>query len=65
MFINSSGRWVIPGIDVYDALQFLQLDLQIACMGLATSMGSFIFGRMRNYQTSSISSCLAPMCFFL
>nr|YP_010294860.1 clp protease proteolytic subunit [Crotalaria albida]UMO90798.1 clp protease proteolytic subunit [Crotalaria albida] len=42
LFINSPGGWVIPGIAVYDTMQFVQPDVQTLCMGLAASMGSFI-----------------------
>nr|QHB75989.1 ATP-dependent Clp protease proteolytic subunit [Cucumis melo subsp. melo] len=42
LFINSPGGWVIPGIAIYDTMQFVQPDVQTICMGLAASMGSFI-----------------------
>nr|QSX28094.1 ClpP [Brachystegia kennedyi] len=42
LFINSPGGWVIPGIGIYDTMQFVQPDVQTVCMGLAASMGSFI-----------------------
>nr|YP_010513402.1 ATP-dependent Clp protease proteolytic subunit [Clitoria mariana]UXL84973.1 ATP-dependent Clp protease proteolytic subunit [Clitoria mariana] len=42
LFINSPGGWVIPGIAIYDTMQFVQPDIQTVCMGLAASMGSFI-----------------------
>lgn len=42
LFINSPGGWVIPGIAIYDTMQFLRPDVQTICMGLAASMGSFI-----------------------
>nr|YP_010257123.1 clp protease proteolytic subunit [Ormosia fordiana]QUV75507.1 clp protease proteolytic subunit [Ormosia fordiana]BDH72816.1 ATP-dependent Clp protease proteolytic subunit 1 [Ormosia ferruginea]BDH72869.1 ATP-dependent Clp protease proteolytic subunit 1 [Ormosia ferruginea] len=42
LFINSPGGWVIPGIAIYDTMQFVQPDVQTVCMGLAASMGSFI-----------------------
>ena len=41
-FINSPGGWVIPGIAIYDTMQFVRPDVQTVCMGLAASMGSFI-----------------------
>ncbi|KAF1876948.1 hypothetical protein Lal_00033873 [Lupinus albus] len=34
----SKGGWVIPGIAIYDTMQFVQT----ICMGLVASMGSFI-----------------------
>nr|YP_009019913.1 clp protease proteolytic subunit [Azadirachta indica]AHJ91344.1 clp protease proteolytic subunit [Azadirachta indica] len=42
LFINSPGGWVIPGIAVYDTMQFVRPDVQTICMGLAASMGSFL-----------------------
>nr|YP_010419821.1 clp protease proteolytic subunit [Leucosyke puya]USG53522.1 clp protease proteolytic subunit [Leucosyke puya] len=42
LFINSPGGWVIPGLGIYDTMQFVQPDVQTICMGLAASMGSFI-----------------------
>nr|YP_010330537.1 clp protease proteolytic subunit [Urtica macrorrhiza]YP_010330619.1 clp protease proteolytic subunit [Urtica dioica subsp. xingjiangensis]YP_010420973.1 clp protease proteolytic subunit [Urtica angustifolia]YP_010421221.1 clp protease proteolytic subunit [Urtica chamaedryoides]YP_010421304.1 clp protease proteolytic subunit [Urtica dioica]YP_010421387.1 clp protease proteolytic subunit [Urtica domingensis]YP_010421469.1 clp protease proteolytic subunit [Urtica hyperborea]YP_010421551.1 cl len=42
LFINSPGGWVIPGLGIYDTMQFVQPDVQTICIGLAASMGSFI-----------------------
>lgn len=42
LFINSPGGWVIPGIAVYDTMQFIRPDVYTVCMGLAASMGSFL-----------------------
>nr|YP_010385903.1 clp protease proteolytic subunit [Leptopus chinensis]UPM52363.1 clp protease proteolytic subunit [Leptopus chinensis] len=42
LFINSPGGWVIPGIAIFDTMQFVRPDVQTVCMGLAASMGSFI-----------------------
>nr|YP_010321056.1 clp protease proteolytic subunit [Parnassia tibetana]UJP70886.1 clp protease proteolytic subunit [Parnassia tibetana]UUA67319.1 clp protease proteolytic subunit [Parnassia pusilla] len=42
LFINSPGGWVIPGIAIYDTMQFVRPDVQTICLGLAASMGSFI-----------------------
>nr|YP_010980517.1 clpP-like protease [Phaius philippinensis]WOC84956.1 clpP-like protease [Phaius philippinensis] len=42
LFINSPGGWVIPGIAIYDTMQFVSPDVHTVCMGLAASMGSFI-----------------------
>uniref|UniRef100_UPI0030DFD192 clp protease proteolytic subunit n=1 Tax=Sedum lushanense TaxID=3114545 RepID=UPI0030DFD192 len=42
LFINSPGGWVIPGIAVYDTMQFVPPDVHTICMGLAASMGSFV-----------------------
>nr|YP_010213870.1 acetyl-coenzyme A carboxylase carboxyl transferase subunit beta [Camellia confusa]YP_010215831.1 caseinolytic mitochondrial matrix peptidase proteolytic subunit [Camellia gigantocarpa]YP_010215915.1 caseinolytic mitochondrial matrix peptidase proteolytic subunit [Camellia semiserrata]YP_010216005.1 ATP-dependent Clp protease proteolytic subunit [Camellia meiocarpa]YP_010508390.1 acetyl-coenzyme A carboxylase carboxyl transferase subunit beta [Camellia edithae]YP_010508475.1 acetyl-coenzyme len=43
LFINSPGGWVIPGVAIYDTMQFVQPDVHTICMGLAASMGSFLF----------------------
>nr|AHB16182.1 clp protease proteolytic subunit [Helianthus giganteus] len=42
LFINSPGGWVIPGVALYDTMQFVQSDVHTICMGSAASMGSFI-----------------------
>lgn len=42
LFINSPGGWVIPGIAIYDTMQFVPPNVHTICMGLAASMGSFI-----------------------
>nr|YP_009686958.1 ATP-dependent Clp protease proteolytic subunit [Swertia hispidicalyx]QDW75714.1 ATP-dependent Clp protease proteolytic subunit [Swertia hispidicalyx] len=42
LFINSPGGWVIPGVAVYDTMQFVRPDVHTICMGLAASIGSFI-----------------------
>uniref|UniRef100_A0AB39U2P4 ATP-dependent Clp protease proteolytic subunit n=1 Tax=Ophioglossum hongii TaxID=3238578 RepID=A0AB39U2P4_9MONI len=41
-YINSPGGAVLPGISIYDAMQFVVPDVHTICMGLAASMGSFI-----------------------
>nr|YP_009708670.1 ATP-dependent Clp protease proteolytic subunit [Elytranthe albida]QEV86279.1 ATP-dependent Clp protease proteolytic subunit [Elytranthe albida] len=41
-FINSPGGWVIPGVAIYDTMQFVRPDVHTICMGLAASMGSFL-----------------------
>nr|YP_010958439.1 Clp protease proteolytic subunit [Vandenboschia auriculata]ALO81737.1 Clp protease proteolytic subunit [Vandenboschia auriculata] len=42
LYINSPGGAVLPGISVYDAMQFVVPDVHTICMGLAASMGSSI-----------------------
>nr|YP_010593700.1 clp protease proteolytic subunit [Elatostema salvinioides]WAJ54377.1 clp protease proteolytic subunit [Elatostema salvinioides] len=42
LFINSPGGWVIPGLAIYDTMQFVQPAIQTICIGLAASMGSVI-----------------------
>nr|YP_010316815.1 clp protease proteolytic subunit [Nekemias cantoniensis]YP_010701210.1 clp protease proteolytic subunit [Nekemias chaffanjonii]YP_010701298.1 clp protease proteolytic subunit [Nekemias hypoglauca]YP_010701386.1 clp protease proteolytic subunit [Nekemias rubifolia]WDR47418.1 clp protease proteolytic subunit [Nekemias megalophylla]UNB13468.1 clp protease proteolytic subunit [Nekemias cantoniensis]WCJ46092.1 clp protease proteolytic subunit [Nekemias chaffanjonii]WCJ46180.1 clp protease prot len=41
-FINSPGGWVLPGIAIYDTMQFVPPEVHTICLGLAASMGSFI-----------------------
>jgi hypothetical protein len=42
LYINFPGGAVLARISVYDAMQFVILDVHTICMGLAGSMGSFI-----------------------
>nr|QPB14729.1 clp protease proteolytic subunit [Datura stramonium]QPB14812.1 clp protease proteolytic subunit [Datura stramonium] len=42
LFINSPGGWVLPGVAIYDTMQFVRPDVHTVCIGLAASMGSFI-----------------------
>nr|YP_009486566.1 clp protease proteolytic subunit [Griffonia simplicifolia]AWB12789.1 clp protease proteolytic subunit [Griffonia simplicifolia] len=42
LFINSPGGWVIPGLAIYDTMQFVTPDVQTVAMGVAASMGSLI-----------------------
>nr|WCJ53631.1 clp protease proteolytic subunit [Coptis huanjiangensis]WCJ53716.1 clp protease proteolytic subunit [Coptis huanjiangensis] len=42
LFINSPGGWIIPGVSIYDTMQFVPPDVHTICMGLAASMGSLI-----------------------
>nr|QXO87877.1 ClpP [Dischidia milnei] len=42
LFINSPGGWIIPGLGIYDTMQFVKADIHTIGMGLAASMGSFI-----------------------
>nr|WOC91189.1 clp protease proteolytic subunit [Utricularia flaccida] len=42
LFINSPGGWVVPGIALYDTMQFVQPEIHTICIGLAASMGSFL-----------------------
>nr|QKV48119.1 clp protease proteolytic subunit [Risleya atropurpurea] len=42
LFINSPGGWLIPGIALYDTMQFVSPDIHTICIGLAASMGSFL-----------------------
>nr|AGW04569.1 clp protease proteolytic subunit protein [Eustegia minuta] len=42
LFINSPGGWVIPGLGLYDMMQFVPPDVHTVGMGAAASMGSLI-----------------------
>nr|YP_004123449.1 ClpP [Rhizanthella gardneri]ACU46607.1 ClpP [Rhizanthella gardneri] len=42
LFINSPGGWVIPGISIYDTMQFVPPTVHTVCIGLAASIGSLI-----------------------
>nr|BCN41355.1 Clp protease proteolytic subunit [Stauntonia hexaphylla] len=42
LFINSPGGWVIPGIGIFDTMQYVPTDVHTVCIGLAASMGSFL-----------------------
>jgi ATP-dependent Clp protease protease subunit len=42
MYINSPGGGVLPGISVYDTMQFVIPDVHTIGMGVAASMASFI-----------------------
>nr|ULD67474.1 clp protease proteolytic subunit [Paris mairei] len=42
LFINSPGGLVMPGIAIYDTMQFVIPEVHTICIGLAASMGSFI-----------------------
>ncbi|KAL5781108.1 hypothetical protein ACOSP7_006137 [Xanthoceras sorbifolium] len=53
LFINSPGGWVIPGIAIYDTMQFLRPDVQTICMGLFSS------SLQRNRLFSSSLKCLS------
>lgn len=42
LFIHSPGGWILPGIGVYDAMQFVPPDVNTLGIGVIASMGSFI-----------------------
>nr|QXV93369.1 clp protease proteolytic subunit [Anthoshorea roxburghii] len=42
LFLNCPGGGVIPGISIYDAIQFVTPDVNTIDIGVAASMGSFI-----------------------
>nr|YP_010948717.1 ATP-dependent Clp protease proteolytic subunit 1 [Cardiospermum halicacabum]WMV70289.1 ATP-dependent Clp protease proteolytic subunit 1 [Cardiospermum halicacabum] len=42
LLINSPGGWVLPGLAVYDTMQFVRPDIETICIGFAASMGSIL-----------------------
>nr|YP_010451611.1 ATP-dependent Clp protease proteolytic subunit 1 [Dipterocarpus hasseltii]UTV01594.1 ATP-dependent Clp protease proteolytic subunit 1 [Dipterocarpus hasseltii] len=42
LFLNCPGGGVIPGVGVYDAIQYVTPDVHTIDVGLAASMGSFL-----------------------
>nr|QXV93451.1 clp protease proteolytic subunit [Rubroshorea leprosula] len=42
LFLNCPGGGVIPGISIYDTIQFVTPDVHTIDVGLAASMGSFL-----------------------
>lgn len=42
LFINCPGGWILPGITLYDTMQWVKPEIHTIGMGLAASMGSFI-----------------------
>ena len=43
LYINSPGGSVSAGLAMYDTMQYIKCDVSTVCIGLAASMGSFIF----------------------
>ena len=42
LYINSGGGSVTAGLAIYDAMQFVQSDVETMCMGLAASMATVL-----------------------
>nr|YP_009538917.1 ATP-dependent Clp protease proteolytic subunit [Caragana rosea var. rosea]YP_010831426.1 ATP-dependent Clp protease proteolytic subunit [Caragana rosea]ATQ37508.1 ATP-dependent Clp protease proteolytic subunit [Caragana rosea var. rosea]WFG49722.1 ATP-dependent Clp protease proteolytic subunit [Caragana rosea]WFG49875.1 ATP-dependent Clp protease proteolytic subunit [Caragana rosea] len=42
LFINSPGGGVISGMAMFDAMHFVEAEVQTVCVGLAASMGSLL-----------------------
>jgi ATP-dependent Clp protease protease subunit len=48
LYINSPGGSIYAGLAIYDAMQFINPDVQTICYGVAMSMGSLLLaGRAR------------------
>jgi ATP-dependent Clp protease protease subunit len=63
LYINFLGGVVLVGISIYDAMQFVVTDVHTICMGLVTSMVSFILtgGEITKHITLPHALC---QCFF-
>lgn len=44
LYINSPGGSVTAGMAIYDTMNFVKCDVSTTCIGLAASMGAFLFG---------------------
>nr|YP_011009087.1 ATP-dependent Clp protease proteolytic subunit 1 [Helicteres hirsuta]WPV76339.1 ATP-dependent Clp protease proteolytic subunit 1 [Helicteres hirsuta] len=42
VFLNSPGGWIIPGIGIFDAMQFVKAEVQTIGLGLVASMASVV-----------------------
>ena len=42
-YINSPGGSVTAGMAIYDTMQYITCDVSTICMGMAASMGAFLF----------------------
>ena len=42
LYINSPGGSVTAGMAIYDTMQYIKCDIETICIGMATSMGSFL-----------------------
>ena len=42
-YINSPGGSVTAGLAIYDTMQYIKCDVSTICMGMAASMGAFLF----------------------
>ena len=43
LYINSPGGSVTAGMAIYDTMQFIKCDVSTICLGMAASMGAFLF----------------------
>ena len=43
LYINSPGGSVSAGLAIYDTMQYIKCDVSTICMGMAASMGAFLF----------------------
>ena len=43
LYINSPGGSVTAGMAIYDTMQYIKCDVSTICIGMAASMGAFLF----------------------
>lgn len=43
LYINSPGGSISAGMAIYDTMNFIKCDVSTICIGMAASMGSFLF----------------------
>ena len=43
LYINSPGGSVTAGMAIYDTMQYIKCDVSTICLGMAASMGAFLF----------------------
>ena len=43
LYINSPGGSVTAGLAIYDTMQYIKCDVSTVCIGMAASMGAFLF----------------------
>lgn len=55
MFINSPGGSVIPGLGIYDTMQYIAPEVSTICTGLAASMELFF---LQPEQKASALLCI-------
>ena len=55
-YINSPGGSISAGMAIYDTMQFVKCDVSTICVGMAASMGSFLFPSGRRYEGQEIFS---------
>ena len=42
LYINSPGGSVTAGMAIYDTMKYIKCDVEVTCIGMAASMGSFL-----------------------
>ena len=43
LYINSPGGVITDGMAIYDTMQYIKCDVSTICLGMAASMGAFLF----------------------